>query len=176
MDGIAGKGVQRFAISDGERQVLVLHTHVQAQYPGRGNGYEELRRAQIGELLAQAREPFRGEMVLVAGDFNVREDEAATYASLTAELDDLTAGYRHACGGCGTFDSRDGSETWWIDYVLARRGGSARLVRVDRIRNRARDDPYSDHHGVWVELALGRGSTPPAPMGRPAVALPWAGR
>lgn len=156
MDGIAGKGVQRLLLTDGARRVVVLNTHVQAQYPGRGNPYNEVRAAQVGELLAQARKPSAAEAVIVGGDFNLREDEAPLYGALAAELEDFTAGYRRACGGCGTFVAPDGAETWWIDYVTARRGGAARLVRMERIRNRGRDDPFSDHHGVWVELDVGR--------------------
>jgi endonuclease/exonuclease/phosphatase family metal-dependent hydrolase len=138
--------------------VVVLNTHVQAQYPGRGNPYYEVRRSQVAELLQEARRSMAGnaaaDAVLVAGDFNVRPDEAPLYGALAAELEDFTAGYRRACGGCGTFVARDGSETWWIDYVTALRGSAARLERVERVRNRGRDDPWSDHHGVWVELTL----------------------
>jgi endonuclease/exonuclease/phosphatase family metal-dependent hydrolase len=156
MDGVAGKGIQRLALTDGARRVVVLNTHVQAQYPGRGNPYNEVRRSQLDELLAQARAPTGIDAVLVAGDFNVRESEAPLYGALAAELDDLTAPYRHACGRCGTYVARDGSELWWIDHVMARRGGAARTLRVDRILNKGRDDPFSDHHGVWMELTFDR--------------------
>lgn len=93
--------------------------------------------------------------LLVAGDFNVREDESAHYRALTGTLQDLTAEYRRACG-CGTFVERSGAETWWIDYVFARRAdGSPIRARLERIRNRGRDDPFSDHHGLSVEMSVG---------------------
>jgi endonuclease/exonuclease/phosphatase family metal-dependent hydrolase len=160
MDGVAGKGVQRFVIGDAGRRVVVLNTHVQAQYPARGNPYDEVRRSQLAELLREARRPMtehaEADAVLVAGDLNVRPEEAPLYGALAAELQDFTAPYRRACGGCGTFVARDGSEAWWIDYVTARAGGAARVARVDRIRNEGRDQPFSDHHGVWVELIFDR--------------------
>jgi len=151
MDGIAAKGVQRFALSDGARRVVVLNTHLQAQYPQRGHPYREVRGAQVEELLARSREALPAGAVLVAGDFNVREEEGALYGALTRELEDLTAAYRRACG-CATLVGRGGEEAWWIDYVMARREAPVRVARVERVRNRGRDDPWSDHHGVWVEL------------------------
>jgi endonuclease/exonuclease/phosphatase family metal-dependent hydrolase len=154
LDGVAGKGVQRFAIGDGVRRALVLQTHAQTQYPNSGYVYDEIRRSQIAELLAQARAAPPSDTLIVAGDFNVREGEASLYGPLAAELDDLTADYRRSCGGCGTFVGREGLETWWIDYVMVGRRIPVKATRVDRVRNRARDDPFSDHHGVWVELEL----------------------
>jgi len=154
LDGIAGKGIQSFAVTDGGRRVVLLHTHLQTPYPARGERYEEIRRSQLAELLALARRS-TGDAVLVAGDLNVREEEAALYAMLTAELADLTAGYRAACVPCGTFITREGSDTWWIDHLFARKDGAlAAGARVERIRNVARDEPYSDHHGLWAELRL----------------------
>jgi endonuclease/exonuclease/phosphatase family metal-dependent hydrolase len=154
LDGVAGKGVQRFTMGDGARRVLVLQTHAQTQYPKGGYSYEAIRRSQIAELLAQAHAAPPSDTVIVAGDFNVREDEAPLYGALTAELEDLTAAYRRSCGDCGTFIGQEGAETWWIDYVMAGRNVPVKATRVDRVRNRGRDDPFSDHHGVWVELEL----------------------
>ena len=152
LDGIAGKGVQSLAVTDGARRVVLLHTHVQTAYPGRGEPYEEVRSSQLAELLAQAREA-SGDAVLVVGDLNVRPEETRLYGMLTAELADLTADYRATCAPCGTFITRKGTDTWWIDHLLARRDGALpRDVRVERIRNRRRDEPYSDHDGLWAEL------------------------
>jgi endonuclease/exonuclease/phosphatase family metal-dependent hydrolase len=153
LDGIAGKGIQSFALTDGARRVVLLHTHLQAEYPARGEPYEEVRRSQLAELLAHARRS-SAEVVLVAGDLNVREEEAGLYNMLTAELADLTAGYRAACAACGTFITREGTD-WWIDHLFVRKDAAlAPGARVERIRNSARDEPYSDHHGLWAELRV----------------------
>jgi endonuclease/exonuclease/phosphatase family metal-dependent hydrolase len=156
LDGIAGKGVQSFAIGDGARRVMVLNTHLQAQYPARGNRYEDLRMQQITQLLAHVSKEIQADALLVAGDFNTRDEESAHYGALTNAFDDLTASFRHSCA-CGTYIARDGAEGWWIDYVFARRVLGGKIVAtVERIRNHKRDDPYSDHHGLWLELDLAR--------------------
>ena len=152
LDGIAGKGFQGFTVTDGMRRVAVVNTHLQAQYPARGNPYEAERLQQIRQLMAYAGKEHAADALLVAGDFNVREEEHAHYATLAGGLADLTAEYRRACG-CGTFVERSGSESWWIDYVFARRAdGGPVAARLERIRNRGRDDPFSDHHGLSVAL------------------------
>src|SRR5204862_4982912 len=75
LDGIGGKGVQRFAIGDGRRAVVVMQTHLQTPYPARGHSYEELRRAQIDELLGHARRAGDADAVIVAGDLNVAQED-----------------------------------------------------------------------------------------------------
>lgn len=150
-DGIAGKGIQGFAVSDGSRRVTVLNTHMQAQYPGRR--YEDVRSAQAGQLLGHARQS-PGGVTLVAGDFNTHPGEAALYGTLTGEFLDLTSDFRRGCA-CGTLAGAGRGETHWIDYVLARAAGPAVIEsRMDQIRNAAVDDPYSDHHGIWLQLTI----------------------
>ena len=165
LDGIAGKGFQGFTLADGLRRIAVVNTHLQAQYPARGNPYDAERLQQIRQLMAYAAKDHGADALLAAGDFNVREEEAEHYQALVSALDDLTARYRRDCA-CGTFVDRSGAETWWIDYVFARRADRAPVAaRVERIRNRGRDDPFSDHHGLVVELKeLG---TPFAPLPPP---------
>jgi len=165
LDGIAGKGFQGFTLADGARRVAVVNTHLQAQYPARGNPYDAERLQQIRQLSAYAAKDHGADALLVAGDFNVREEERAHYAALATGLTDLTQNYRRECR-CGTFVDRSGAETWWIDYVFARRADRAPVVaRVERILNRRRDDPFSDHHGLMVQLSVGpQLGTPFAPL------------
>lgn len=165
LDGIAGKGFQGFTLADGARRVAVVNTHLQAQYPARGNPYDAERLQQIRQLTAYTAKDHGADALLVAGDFNVREEETQHYQSLVNGLEDLTARYRRECA-CGTFVDRSGAETWWIDYVFGRRSdGMPLAASVERIRNRGRDDPFSDHHGIAVDLKeLG---TPLAPLGPP---------
>ena len=152
LDGIAGKGFQGFTLADGLRRVAVVNTHLQAQYPARGNPYDAERLQQIRQLMAYAAKEHGADALLVAGDFNVREEEVQHYQALVNGLEDLTARYRRDCA-CGTFVDRSGAETWWIDYVFGRRSdGKPVAANVERIRNRGRDDPFSDHHGLAVDL------------------------
>jgi endonuclease/exonuclease/phosphatase family metal-dependent hydrolase len=152
-DGISGKGIQRIAITDGGRRVAVLNTHLQAQYPGRE--YAEVRSAQIDQLVGHSRQP-GADVTLVAGDLNTRSDETGLYGALTSGLTDLTAEFRRACG-CGTLASADRTQTAWIDYVLARVSGTMKIdARMDLIRNHGIDDPYSDHHGIWMQVDIAR--------------------
>ncbi len=152
-DGIAGKGIQRFAVGDGDRRVVVLHTHLQARYADRR--YEDVRAAQIRQLLRLVEKP-GGDVVLVAGDFNTSPGEPALYGALTETLRDLTATVREQCR-CGTLAGARRTDAHWIDYVLARANASVTIeARADLIRNRAPRDPFSDHHGIWVEKRISR--------------------
>ena len=154
-DGIAGKGFQLFAVGDGAARIAVLHTHLQAQYEGRD--YAEVRRAQIRQLLDHA-DGAGAEVTLVAGDFNTHPGEAALYGELTRDLRDLTADFHRACG-CGTLAGAGRGPRHWIDYVLARPAGAVKLgSKADLIRNTAVREPYSDHHGIWMQMRIVKGS------------------
>ena len=152
-DTVAGKGTQRFGFGDGRLKVTVLHTHLQARYPGRT--YEDVRLSQIRQLLTQSRQP-GFDLTLVVGDFNTRASEVDLYAAMTADLKDLTADFRRACG-CGTLAGAARQATDWIDYVLARSDPAVNVEsQMEQIRNTGRDDPYSDHHGIWLQMRLKR--------------------
>jgi endonuclease/exonuclease/phosphatase family metal-dependent hydrolase len=91
--------------------------------------------------------------VIAAGDFNTRPREPL-YGELTALWSDLTRELRDSCNCGTTIQPQHPSE--WIDYVLARQtpAWSARCERAVRIENAAKDDPYSDHHGLDLTLRL----------------------
>ena len=150
-DAVAGKGIQGFTVGDGSRRMKVLNTHLQAQYGPRT--YAEVRSAQIGQVLDRAKEN-GADVVLVAGDFNTSPRERTLYGTLTGVLRDLTAEFRRACR-CGTLAGPNRTTRHWFDYVLARAAGTAAVESsMDLIRNRAANDPYSDHHGIWLEMRI----------------------
>jgi len=152
-DGIAGKGIQAFVIGDGGTRIAVLHAHMQAQYGRRD--YADVRLAQIRQLLGDAAAA-EADVTLVAGDFNTSPVEPALYGELTRVLRDLTADYHRACD-CGTLAGPARRSRHWFDYVMARSGAAVKLEsKADLIRNTGVREPYSDHHGVWVELRIDR--------------------
>jgi len=150
-DAIAGKGIQAFVIGDGSIRLAVLNTHLQSQYAPRD--YADIRLSQIRQLLGEV-EKTGGDATLVAGDFNTSPVESALYGELTRALNDLTAEYHRACN-CGTLTGVRRRTRHWFDYVLARTAGAVKLeAKTDLIRNTGLLEPYSDHHGVWVEMRL----------------------
>lgn len=152
-DAVAGKGIQNFAIGDGEVRVAVLNTHLQSQYGQRW--YTEVRQAQIWQLLEHANgRP--ADVTVVAGDFNTSPRETALYGELTRDFRDLTADYQRNCR-CGTLAGPNRRTRHWFDYVFARSGAAVQLEsKADLILNTAVREPYSDHHGVWVEMRIAR--------------------
>jgi endonuclease/exonuclease/phosphatase family metal-dependent hydrolase len=160
-DGISGKGVQVVSLAQQGRgqRLVILHTHVQAQYDT--IRHERPRAAQLRQLGAIAAALEAPLPVLAAGDFNTGAEEQL-YAELIAPTWlDLTAPARGARGNAAT-QFECGAEPLWIDYVLARRGPhwnvSAELALIE---NSARDDPFSDHHGLHARIAL---TTVPSPL------------
>lgn len=155
-DGLSQKGILTVDLTRGSERLSVTNTHLQASYgPG---GYPRIRAAQLEQLRAAlAREP-KGVPTLVGGDLNTRPQENL-WGELRNETLDLTRRYRERCD-CGT--SVGGGS--WIDYVLARRdpAWSIEAIRVDRILSRRRDDPYSDHQGLDLEIELRRTRNPHA--------------
>lgn len=152
LDGVAYKGMQRFVIADGARRLIVVNTHLQAQYGDRRR-YEEVREDQIAQLVNATRKS-EGAAVVVAGDFNTNARERL-YDALLGHFVDLTAGIRKSHGGGTHFGN--GRETGWIDYLFATRAGASAVARdAILIKNSGEDDPFSDHHGIWMRLAIGR--------------------
>lgn len=152
-DGLAGKGVQRVRIERGGRRLTLVNTHLQAEY-GEPR-YDDVRAAQIRELRDIVRQLPPTEPVILAGDLNTRPDEDAVLDGLLRDWVDLGRAFRERCG-CGTQLHGDGRAGDWIDYVLARPSlrGQARGTDFELLRNRALDDPYSDHHGLFVTVEL----------------------
>ncbi len=71
---IQGKGILRTVIEAGERHVVVLNTHLAANYSARWsytNPYARVERAQLRELAAAVQAVPSETMVVVAGDLNV---------------------------------------------------------------------------------------------------------
>lgn len=150
LDGVSSKGIQRFALRSGERHLIVINTHLQSQY-GKCREYERVRSEQIGQIVRESGDSVH--VVLVAGDFNTNADEKL-HDVLVSDFEDLTGPLRERSGGGTHYDK--GKESGWIDYVFARRGKRVVVRGARLITNIAEDDPYSDHHGVWVWLTIER--------------------
>jgi endonuclease/exonuclease/phosphatase family metal-dependent hydrolase len=167
-DGHLEKGIQRIAMihTGTGTKLILLNTHLQAQYPGRSRTYDDVRELQIDQLAATlAGEP--GEAaVLAAGDFNVcqgsfqsecfnpRDD--GLYETLTSSWRELTREARVSCArGCATFLGGRGEPPQWLDYVFARDGYAGPLRVVD-VRFVGRDPPpaVSDHLGILIDLEI----------------------
>ena len=156
-DAFAGKGVQRVDIERQGARVVLLNTHLQAEYgEGERSRYLEVRRKQLEELRAFAERVPIDLPLIAAGDLNTRPAEEP-YARLIEYWNDLGEHRRSACQ-CGTHFLDSGREGAWIDYILARRRGAwdIQATRFDRILNASSDEPYSDHHGLIATLALAR--------------------
>ena len=96
---------------------------------------------------------------------HTRPDEDAVLDGLLRDWVDLSGAIRER-GGCGTQLHSDGRAGDWIDYVLARPSlrGQARGTDFELLRNRALDDPYSDHHGLFVTVELQQAPRRRAPL------------
>ena len=160
-DGLSGKGIQRFDLQQPGYRVVVLNTHLQSPYLKekdlfeREDLYPEVRGKQIDELAAYTSKEDAGVTVLVAGDFNTTASETELYAKIKNAWADLTAAYREEWK-CGTILDKKGPRKEWIDYVLSRTppGTKVRVEQIQLIKNTSVDCPYSDHHGLEVQLSL----------------------
>jgi endonuclease/exonuclease/phosphatase family metal-dependent hydrolase len=153
-DGLGGKGVQVLPLvhrASGAR-LVTLHTHLQAQYDT--IRHEGPRAAQLRQLAALAARLDTELPVIGAGDLNTGPEEWLYGELLAPAWLDLTAPVRRASPAARTqFDC--GAEPLWIDYVLARRSPRWTVdAAVEVIENRARDDPFSDHHGLHARITL----------------------
>ena len=161
-DGISGKGIQRIELKQNGYRVVVLNTHLQSPYRNdecpylKNYPYDDVRSKQIGELIVYADNPENiGAAVIAAGDLNITPKESELYGQITGAWEDLTKKYRNEYGS-GTIMDEKGQRPEWIDYILSRRTPDA-SVRVSRLRlicNAAKDDPYSDHHGLEAQLFI----------------------
>lgn len=148
-DGLSGKGALAVEVEADDLSLVAVNTHLQAQYGERR--YGDVRRAQLEQLAAFVAAAAAGRPLLLAGDLNTEAGEEL-YGTHVVPLGlDLTAEERRARGGTTCFDRR-GGRSEWIDYVVLR--GEGTPAKLERIENRAPDDPFSDHDGLYVELAL----------------------
>jgi len=148
-DGVSGKGVLSVRLHRDGEALSIVNTHLQAQYHRNGRRYSGVRRAQLTQLALRLEQLGANEAVLVAGDLNTSPTESLYAQHVVALGRDLTEPARRQVGG-GTHLDRYVSTPSWIDYVLAR--GLVAQANVGRIENTAPDVPYSDHHGLIVEI------------------------
>ena len=146
-DGIGGKGILAVELRrDGER-LLVLNTHLQAEYAQRR--YAAVRRAQLEQLGSYVARAGDVAPILIAGDLNTASGEDLYRSHIATLGADLSEEERREHGGGTCFDGR-GHKSEWIDYVLLR--GLQVTASLIRIENERPDHPYSDHEGLLVSI------------------------
>jgi endonuclease/exonuclease/phosphatase family metal-dependent hydrolase len=150
-DGLGGKGVLIVDLERDGQRVLFVDTHLQSQYDA--SDYCAVRESQLGELHAIVSQLDQTVPILVTGDFNTDWREPL-YSRLAKLGTDLTAQARQQCDRGTVFDIKDGKPQW-IDFVLARSPHIA-AASLTLIANQRRDDPYSDHNGLFCSVSLKR--------------------
>jgi exonuclease III len=168
-DALLGKGLQVVTLESlrerspsaalGTGRLTVVNTHLQAEYVYRGQPvrYAAIRQSQLAHVLAAVTAAAHSGPVLVAGDFNTTPQERELHAPLlAARWIELTAPLREQHGG-GSFVVGEGLARDWLDYVflVGPPGRPAPAVTASLIANTAPDVPYSDHHGLVVDIPAG---------------------
>jgi len=179
MDYYSGKGFVFITVETAEGPIVLLDTHLHANYalPGEPDEYVGIRAAQIIQIssaIAQLTDP-----VIAVGDFNLVESEDAyrmllglsrlTDAAALLDRRQITSLAGNPYHPAGHVDQR-------IDYVFCRNGTRLGL-RPSSIRRvfdgelEFDDEPgaYSDHAGLVAELEIE--STVEAPASADADAL-----
>lgn len=152
-DGLGRKGILNFKLRCDQYDISIVDTHLQSQYPG--NDYSAIRQEQFRQLKSFESSLDNGSFVLIAADFNTDAHEPL-YSRVIALGVDLTADARRHCS-CGTVVEVAGASAEWIDYILARvPAGWSTSATITLIPNRGRDDPYSDHQGVFGLVSFNR--------------------
>jgi endonuclease/exonuclease/phosphatase family metal-dependent hydrolase len=154
-DTYGGKGYQSIDLGYEESTIVLINTHLQAEYGlGDRSRYLDVRARQLEELRNFAESIPADLPIIAAGDLNTRPEEPP-YARFVEFWEDLGKNHREACG-CGTHLLEDGREGGWIDYILARRADGWQIdVRTfETIPSSKIDDPYSDHHAVLASLSI----------------------
>jgi endonuclease/exonuclease/phosphatase family metal-dependent hydrolase len=153
-DRLIRKGFLVTELEVGGRAVVVVNTHLAANYAGywsRSNGYALLQAAELGQLGEAVAEVDPERPVVVAGDFNVPAgtwlfDEFAQRSGVRDALDGGSPTWRPAGPGSRA-----------IDHVLVRRCAvlSAGLCFEDPVPLAdGRRVPLSDHLGVAATIRL----------------------
>jgi len=148
-DGLSGKGALVLDFARGDNRFIIVNTHMQSPYPG--IDYADIRRSQLTQLHTIMSGLDRTVPRVLAGDLNTDAREPL-YSAIAALGTDLTVETREK-SDCGTiFDWRDGRQEW-IDYVLASGPDHVRaLGDTTLIRNDGRDNPFSDHNGLFATI------------------------
>jgi endonuclease/exonuclease/phosphatase family metal-dependent hydrolase len=155
-DGLSRKGMQILWLRHADHGPLIMiNTHLQSQYRNRYTGVRVQQLAQLTQLAEiQATD---GIPLIVCGDFNTEPSESRVYRLLSSPpWIDLTEPFRRTCG-CYTSYAASDRPTEWIDYIIARGDPTLRTtMELTLEMNRHKDDPYSDHQGLFGILTIER--------------------
>jgi endonuclease/exonuclease/phosphatase family metal-dependent hydrolase len=163
-DGLMKKGAL-VAIAkhvETSREARFVNTHLQSQYGyfHTADGALRARLAYLPERIAQLRQlellaQDDGRLVMIGGDFNTEPHEWPAL-QLPSSWQDLSAPLRLS-GERATYIEKTGP-TAWYDYVFASRPVEAEALLI---RNSAVGYPYSDHHGLVIDVRRRAGSSSP---------------
>lgn len=164
MDYYSGKGFARITVETREGPLILLDTHLHANYATRGkhDEYVGIRAAQIIQFCAAIAEIT--DPVIAVGDFNFEEDDDAyrVLSGLTG-LTDIAAllDRRQITSLADNPYHRSNHTDRRIDYVLCRNGTrfGLRPVSIRRVYDKRLDfdgEPgaYSDHAGLLAEIEI----------------------
>jgi endonuclease/exonuclease/phosphatase family metal-dependent hydrolase len=155
-DGLSRKGVltSRMTHRTTGASIAVINTHFQSQYGKRT--YLRVRQAQAEQLnRIAAGLDTKVDTLFLCGDLNTTPDEPL-YAALQKDWLDLTAQARADCAGrplCGTYYQTE-TQRIWLDYIFLRGGHPSVHTELTMIRNRSKDNPFSDHDGVEAVVSF----------------------
>jgi len=158
-DGLMKKGVLATVATQlaTGREVTFLNTHLQSQYGyfHTASGALRSKDAYLVERGAQLRQledlslHYRDRLVIIGGDFNTTPDEWPELG-LPKDWQELTEPLRATSRG--SYIENTGPLAWY-DYVFAQPGPVDTVkARARLIENTGVDVPYSDHHGLVIEL------------------------
>lgn len=161
-DRLLKKGVLTVELSLGGRRVIVLNTHLSANYRGdwtSDNTYTRAERSQLEQLARMVAALPAEALVIVAGDFNVPRDSALYRDFIAASgLHDPLASDRRP-----TYRPLPGLPAHFaqpIDFALVRAPALARLSICSDLCFqeplpfvRGGQGFLSDHYGVWLRVA-----------------------
>ncbi len=155
-DGISHKGLLRVHLKHRQTafDASFVNTHLQAEYAA-ARPYAAIRARQLAQFTEVVA---RDAPVVAGGDLNTEPDEDA-YRTLPKDWIDLTAAFRRECNRCGTFLETPGKTRPWFDYVFLKKDPAWNAAaKIELIRNRAADEPFSDHDGVQADITISRPS------------------
>jgi len=180
-DGLSDKGFQWITIQDADQEIVVLNTHLQAQYDN--FKHDDVRRAQLKQLARYTASQPEQSIVIAAGDFNTK----ATYV---CDGKPQCQPFGHAPAGAGSGESvghcdsifdeisnswelltepymcaypngtylegkppKSGKANPWVDFFLASKSGKqVEATHFCLLENSAPDIPFSDHNGLEIWL------------------------
>jgi endonuclease/exonuclease/phosphatase family metal-dependent hydrolase len=149
-DGLAGKGILLLVLQSESGMLVAVNTHLQSKYLNRS--YQDIRRQQL-QSLEEIRlgRPVPSSMIL-GGDLNTAPSDPLYVATAGGWIDATQQLWaRNSVTYLGPSEQPE-----WIDYIWVAPSAEldAAVSNLRLLTNREADQPYSDHDGLAVSVAL----------------------